>query len=590
MNFKFSLKSIICLLLAIVMLLTTVGCAEKTKKKKKKIIKKKVVVVQKDDDSDEDKNNNIIIGDSVIQENASDFDEEDDDSDDFYPDVLPDVDETKPMTVWRKIPELNLTKNEKYVEVFTPEFESENVDWQGPDGFTIVYDSTNAANKVLADKLATFFKDNDNVILEVKKDTDLTLSASSPLILVGDTVLKTSKLKQTEFAVTKLENGNLFFEGGHDTMVEKAVDWFRTVDREEGKVAVLTGTQEDFVTDVSVLGKDYVYVWGDEFDGEELYDNSKWTQRDRTIYSDLVMVHNDPHFQYVEGGRIRLTSDRYFDPTDGQVGWGSHGSCNSIGDMIFKNGYLEMKVRFDFGQGSFPALWLMTNDSPLEKYVPNYEQYKERYFDLETDIFEFFGKGTHAAANMHKWYKSNEQVEIIDEDGNKTGQYRVFGLNGVDLTDSYKFLRNTRSSGGRYSSFSWGYPDNISTFNFSDEETETLYKDYHIYQMLYEGNSVKFGIDNNWYCEWPLDIAFDYIDGIDPTNNNNGIGYNLWHYLFLDQYVYPPSRMGEKGADAVITTESAPLNTYVDYVRLYQLPDDIAVITSAEADNDLLKQ
>ena len=99
--------------------------------------------------------------------------------------------------------------------------------------------------------------------------------------------------------------------------------------------------------------------------------------------------------------------------------------------------------------------------------------------------------------------------------------------------------------------------------------------------MIYDGESVKFGIDNNWYCEWPLDIAFDYIDGIDPTNNNNGIGYNLWHYVFLDQYVYPPSRIGEKGADAIITIESAPLHSYVDYVRLYQLPDQIAIITSA---------
>ena len=572
MNFKLSLKSIICFLLAVVMVFCTVGCKDSTtKKKKKKIIKKKVIVVQKEDDNDSTQNNG---NNNVVVETP--------------PEELPDTDDQK-QTVWRRIPKLETAKKEKYVEPVVPEFDSKTLDWQGPDGYTIVYDADVAANKVLAEKLATFFKDSDNVILEVKKDTDTTIASSAPMIYVGDTNFKTTKLSKTEFAVTLLDNGNLFFEGGHNTMVEKAVDWFRTIERKQGKVEVLTGTQEDFVTNVNVLGKDYVYVWGDEFDGEEFMDTSKWSQRGRTEHVDFKIVYNDPHFQYVENGKLRITADRYFDPVDGNIGWAAHGSYNSYNDMIFQNGYLEIKVRFDYGQGSFPALWLMTNDSSLEKYVPNYEQYSGRYFDLETDIFEFFGKGTHAASNMHKWYDSTKNTEILDEDGNGTGLYRKVGVNGVDLTDYIKnpMWNNANHGAGRYSSFIWAYPDNPTQFNFSDEETETLYKDYHLYQMLYDADAgyVKFGIDNNWYCTWPLNVNFDYKDGTDPTNNNNGIGYNFWHYIFLDQYIYAPSQAEQKGADAVITTESAPLSSYVDYVRLYQLPDKIAVITSAQAEN-----
>ena len=458
-----------------------------------------------------------------------------------------------------------------------------NADWKENELYANI--GTNAIpSKVLANKLATYFKDTENIILEVKSDADPTLQSAEKLILVGDTFYKKSSLKKTEFAVTLLDSGNLFFEGGHDTMVEKAVDWFRTVEREEGKVAVLTGKQDDFVTEVNLFGKDYVYVWGDEFDGKEFMDTSKWSQMSRNEYPDLKIVYNDPHFQYVENGRLRISVDRYFDPVDGEVGWGAHGSYNSCADMIFKNGYLEMKVRIDYGQGSFPALWLMTNETPLERYVPNYEQYKNRYFNLETDIFEFFGKGTHAAVNVHKWYSQSLACEELDENGNGTGLYRFFGVNGVELTDYIKnpVWRNANHSQGRFSSFVWAWPNNPNQFNFSDEETETLYKDYHLYQMLYDGKTVKVGIDNNWYCEWELDVNFDYIEGTDPTNNNNGIGYNFWHYLYLDQYVYPPSRIAEKDADSIITIESAPLNSYVDYVRLYQLPDDIAVITSAE--------
>ena len=567
MKFNFSTKRIVCFLLAIAMVLSVVACKE-TKKKKKKVIVEEVVIVKPSPDDDE-------------HNTSSDNDNSNDDndiSDDFeYPDY------STGTTPSRRIPTLKLEK-EKYVEPVIPEFESKNVDWEGPVGYTIVYDAKKSANRVLANKLATYFKDNDNIILEVKSDADPTLQSAEKLILVGDTFYKKSSLKKTEFAVTLLDSGNLFFEGGHDTMVEKAVDWFRTVEREEGKVAVLTGKQDDFVTEVNLFGKDYVYVWGDEFDGEEFMDTSKWSQMSRNEYPDLKMVYNDPHFQYVENGRLRISVDRYFDPVDGEVGWGAHGSYNSCNDMIFKNGYLEMKVRIDYGQGSFPALWLLTNETPLEKYVPNYEQYKNRYFNLETDIFEFFGSGTHATVNVHKWYNQSLACEELDENGNGTGLYRIFGVNGVELTDYIKnpVWRNAGHSQGRFCAFVWNWPEKPNQFNFSEKEAETLYKDYHLYQMLYDGETVKVGMDNNWYCEWELDVNFDYIEGTDPTNNNNGIGYNFWHYLYLDQYVYPPSRIGEKDADSIITIESAPLNSYVDYVRLYQLPDDIAVITSAE--------
>ncbi len=571
MNHKISLKRIVCLLLALVMVLAIVGCQDKPKKKKK-VIKQQVVVVKPSPDDDDDND------DSNIDDSDDDSDDYEEDDDSEYPDYSTNT------TPSRRIPKLPEAKKEKYKEVFSPEFSSENVDWAGPEGFVVVYDAEVSANRVLAEKLVTFFKDSENIILEAKPDDDASLTKDSKMILVGDTFWKKTTLKKTEFAVTLLDNGNLFFEGGHNTMVEKAVDWFRTVERVSGKVAVLKGTQSDFVDSINLFGKDYVYVWGDEFDGEEFIDDSKWVQAMRNEYSDLKIVHNDPHFQYVENGRLRISVDRYFDPSNGEIGWGAHGSCNSKNDMIFKNGYLEIKVRVDYGQGSFPAFWLMTSETPLEKYVPNYEQYKNRYFNLETDIFEFFGKGTHAAVNLHKWYDQSLACEELDENGNGTGLYRFFGVNGVELTDYIKnpVWRNAAHSQGRYSSFVWAWPNNPNQFNFSDEEAETLDRDYHLYQMLYDGKTVKVGMDNNWYCEWELDVNYDYIEGTDPTNNNNGIGYNLWHYLYLDQYVYPPSRLDERDPDQVITIDSAPLDTYVDYVRLYQLPDDIAVITSAE--------
>lgn len=569
MNSKISLKRILCFLLAAVMAATILGCGKETAKKKKKVVKKKVVVVQTDDVTQENDDNTTI-----------------DNNGDNAGDVVTNTGNTTTTLKPRAIPSIK-TETEKYQETFTPEFASEYVDWAGADGYTIVYDPGVVENKVLASKLSTFFKDSQNVIVPVQRCTDPSVVNDGKLILVGDTAFKTSNLKETEFAVTLLDNGNLFFEGGHTAMVEKAVDWFRTVEQKTGKVSVLSGVQDDFTSKVSVFGNEYVYVWGDEFDGEEMYDSSKWNQGYRQEYDDLKIVHNDPDFQYVENGRLRISVDRYFDPSDGNIGWGAHGSCQTKNEMLFKNGYLEVKARFDYDQGSFPAIWLMTNDSPLEKYVPDYEQYSGRYFNLETDIFEFFGKGTHATVNMHKWYNTSITEEIKDDNGEGTGIYKKYALNGVDLTDYIKNPKwnNTKNGKNQFNAFVWAYPDNPNTLDFSAKETETLYKDYHIFKMLYTPETVKFGIDDNWYCEWKLDVNFDYKEDTDPTNNNNGIGYNFWHYLLLDQYLYPPSRAEDKGTDTVVTIDSVPLDTYIDYVRLYQLPDDIAIVTSTMINN-----
>ena len=138
--------------------------------------------------------------------------------------------------------------DELHKETFKPEFESKNVAWDGPEEYVIVYSTATDKNgattnaRVLAEKLKTFFSDNDKVNLSVYKDTDPALAGVEKMILVGDTAYYKSSLKETEFAVN-LVGSKLVFEGGHFAMVEKAVDWFRTISREKGKVATLKGTQ-----------------------------------------------------------------------------------------------------------------------------------------------------------------------------------------------------------------------------------------------------------------------------------------------------------------------------------------------------------
>ncbi len=414
MNLNVTLKKIICFLLAVLMLLGTVACKDtggKRKVIKKK--KKKVIVVNPDTPAD---NNNS----SIIVEDDGDVEEE----------------QVRPK---RRLPEVAEVK-EKYVEPIIPEFDYEYKELNLTDDYVIVYSFEKWENRfeskiegkydrpinetafcrIAANDLATYFNEKCGLELEVVRDTDPKAQTATKKILVGDTAYYKTSLADNEFAVN-IVDGNIIFEGGHFAMVEKAVDWFRTVKIEEGKVATLSGKQDDFATTklVKVRQKDgtvkeivYDYVWGDEFDGAEFNDYDKWAQGTFGLerQDDMLNIFDDPQFQYVENGRLRLTGDRYYDEGNPAIGYATSGQIDTDGKMLFRNGYMEFRARLPYTRGGFPAIWTMTADAMGQENLPNYDYddgyglYKERVWDLEFDLFESFADEEHMTTTIHKWY------------------------------------------------------------------------------------------------------------------------------------------------------------------------------------------
>ena len=417
MNLNITFKKLICFLLAVLMLLTTVACKDTGKKKKViKKVKKKVIVVQ--DETQDDNTGDIVI--------------EDDDKDEGDVKVRP----------TRKLPEVNSNKKEYYVEPIIPEFEYEYKDLKITNDYVIVYAfekwdnryesrnpdgskravSETAFNRIAANDLATFFNENYGLELKVLRDSTAEAQAATKKIVVGDISTYKSSLADNEFAV-KLVGDDLVFEGGHFAMVEKAVDWFRTVELKEGKVATLSGKQDNFKTQVTIDGVQYDYVWGDEFDGKEFNDYDKWAQGNFGLerQDDMLNIFNDPQFQYVENGKLRLTGDRYFDEGNAQIGYATSGQIDTDGVMLFRNGYYEFYARLPYTRGGFPAIWTMTADAVGQEKVPNYYYddgygvYSKRVWDLEFDLFESFADADHMTTTIHKWYTPRRNTSFTKD-------------------------------------------------------------------------------------------------------------------------------------------------------------------------------
>lgn len=692
MNLKISLKQVICFLLAIIMLLGTVSCGNDTAKKKKVIkkIKKKVIIVNEDETTD---NNSSVI-----------IEEEEEEEEDTY--VRP----------TRMLPEVAVAE-EEYVEPIIPEFDYEYKSLNITNDYVIVYayekwenryESLNedgsdrlinetAFNRLAANNLATYFNEKYGLQLNVVRDTTDAAKAATKKILVGDTAYYKSKLSDNEFAV-KIVGEDLVFEGGHFAMVEKAVDWYQTVEIQEGKVAVLSGKQDNFKSTITLNGVTYDYVWGDEFDGEEFIDDDKWAQGTFGLerQDDMLNIFNDTQFQYVENGKLRLTGDRYFDEGDATIGYATSGQIDTDGKMLFRNGYFEFYARLPYRRGGFPAIWTMTADPTNVADVPNYNyddgygKYSDRVWDLEFDLFESFADSDHMTTTIHKWYTNRGKTSIaseaidltIEEElmvendraavKNKDGQwvydtpivktttatvdgvattvnvyyyvkdgkkvyvnqaeideqdkaiadgtleikeeetYQYMLLEGIlkEAHMRYKIIMSVKQSNGTYLdvdmfkyrlspftnmsksmntyAYQFSYYGNkgdaqnglSGSYRRQDDDgvygdwrwyfnEETINNEYHLYAFHVTTDHCTVYMDNEPFLDFDWDPAYDYKDGVDISNNNNGVGFNFWQYFLIDMMIYTPNNF-KVDDTRKIQAGDTPFNLYIDYMRCYQ--------------------
>ncbi|MBQ6885027.1 MAG: family 16 glycosylhydrolase [Clostridia bacterium] len=581
---KIFIKRLVCFALAVIMVISVVGCKETKKKKPQKVVvRDKITVVPSNKDENNDSTNSDVPNNSV---------------EDLTTRAKRDL--LKKEKVEKIIP-----FDELYPETSKPTFKSTSVDWAGPEDYVIVYSPSKDKNgaptnaRVLAEKLKTFFKDNDNVDLPVYKDTDPALTGNEKMILVGDTAYQKSDLSEKEYALTLLDNGNLFFEGGHIVMTEAAIDWFRTVKREKGKLALITGESDDFTSTLTLDGKEYVYVWGDEFDGEEYLDKSKWCTGDHMVQNpDFAYFDSDEHIS-VENGRLRMTAKRYLSETNATYGYSAIGSVDTPETMAYRSGYIEIDARLSYVQGCLPPLWLMSN--PEEAPILPREQYTAPW-TVEIDIFETFGNGNMWDVSFHKYYKSYDYVvngkrysngitfKQYDEVGN---QINEMYYNGTPLSDKIIWNEDAYATYGTITQYRHAYhyanykdgqyynpaKNREHQYVFEGEALEKLNETYHTYGFLHDAKGYKVYLDGECWFEgdWLTDIDAR-VPGFD-CDNNNGWGYDLYYYLIMNQYIYTPA--SKWGSNMWVVNESLPISSYIDAVRLYQLPDQIDVLTPA---------
>lgn len=420
----------------------------------------------------------------------------------------------------------------KNLDYNKPQFTVKYEEFDGVRDYSIVYPQGNKELLVCAKYLRNFFRKTDGLELEVKSDA---FPCVGKEILVGDTNRYKTNLSEKEFAVSLQEN-RLVFEGGHNVMVEKAVKWFMTFDRTVTRIATLKGTAEDFNSSVTINGEKYDYVWGDEFDGN-FFDQTKFVQRSHMGKGSgcAYVLTGENDTLKVEDGLMKMSAINYTDDSNPEIKYAIPECLCTDDTMWWLYGYAEIRAKVPMKKGSWPAWWATSYCHSMKGKTKGWK------YLVEIDFFEVFSNKTLVQPNIHKWYKNyaGTFTEFIDENG--------------------EYMRHN------------GYADlKLPTTKYEMPEEEN--EGYHTYGFKWTPKEMVMSVDGIEYMKYDLTFNFDNL-----TDMEDFVKQPL--HMIFDNWIYTPG--GWCATEKNLTSpESLPSEFFVEYVRLYQKPDEGYVINS----------
>lgn len=407
------------------------------------------------------------------------------------------------------------------------QFDYDKVKWDGPDGYKIVIPAGNTATKKTATLLQEYYKAL-GVNLSVVTDATAALDKE---ILIGTTNRSESVKDMPEAELSVSVSGKkLVFSAGHDVTVDSAVKKYIRLAPEKNE-AFTFKIKTDFV---STYDTDYKYVWGDEFEGNGV-DFTKWDYITKMVGNEVVELSYEKNVVDVADGRLKLHALSYFNNDKEGVEYRIPGSVITQNKMNYVYGYLEIRSRVPYSPGVWASFWTQSTDKL--KGTRNYD------YMLEVDIYEIFRTyGKHP--NLIHWYTK-------EFDYNK--RYEPNKTPGVSVSHAV-------------------YPVGANPDVYWFEPSASLNYEYHTYGYLWTPTEIKMYVDGE--CHVTYDITKAFIDKHQDLSSY----HDPQHVIFNNHVFYPG--VSTACVSIQLHPESLPACHYIDYIRLYQKPNQGELYTA----------
>lgn len=419
------------------------------------------------------------------------------------------------------------TAQKKVYKDIDGQFEYETVDWDGPEGYRIVVPDGNEAVTESAELLRDYYK-TVNISLSIV--TDKTAETANE-ILIGKTNRAESNVKlRDEDIKVEVKNGKLVIGGGHNVSVDSAVRKYIRLAPKSNQAFVF-----EIKTDFKATMLDgYEYVWGDEFEGTEL-DSSKWDLRLNMVGCEAVEVSKEENVVAVNEGRLKMYALHYFNNDRKGTKYRVPYGIVSDYKMNYTYGYAEIRARVPFAKGIWPSWWLSASYDSL-----TVDKYKSKNYGLEIDIFEVFDE-FNVTPGLIKWYTSEFDYNTRYNTGGQAGE-------AVSLTTHYLDKENHK------------------VYKMPETEIDK----YHIYGFEWTPTEMAMYVDGEKYMTYDITKSFDLCDDLSGYHDPHSFRFNN-HIFHQDISLANPS--------IDLSPESLPAAYFVDYIRLYQKPNQGEIYT-----------
>ena len=281
----------------------------------------------------------------------------------------------------------------------------------------------------------------------------------------------------------------------------------------------------------SSLSSDYVYVWGDEFDGDTL-NTQKWgiygkMNGSSGEYEGDVVCLDDETAIDVENGNLRLTAYKteagtYVVPT----------SVVTQNTMNFQYGYVEIRAKFPVQDGVWSSWWTKSVFDASDTYCLTQSNTD---VGAEIDMIEVFDTNQ-ATFNIIKWWANDEG-----------------GFNSWYPNDAPKAYTQTITN------------DRYYVFGYEWTEDEVI--------MYCDG--VEYG---------RYDISQPYTEKIPGRNvfidesGTNMDCFDAYQFLIFNNHLFYPS-VSNAGIFITENENFSSADFLIDYCRVYQKPGYGGIVT-----------
>ncbi len=292
---------------------------------------------------------------------------------------------------------------------------------------------------------------------------------------------------------------------------------------------------------LAVNSNSYQLVWFDDFAGDAL-NEANWTKTPCASYADDVFYTYEESNIKLSSGDLNLTSfkNSYYDPEGDTLYKQSEylvpGSVHTENKMSYKYGYLEIRAKVPYKEGSWPAFWLRSSNATGKNYDAPYE--------LEVDVFEVFGSKDTMRSNLHQHF--TVETEEVDENGDPIIEH-------IDVQTTGEAISQAEAH----------------TFTNSAD----LYNEYHTYGFEWSEDRMAIYVDRELQCEWFLNAESLATYGLDPDTT----GFDTTLNVIFGNNLITSETEGFSLSQMIEGNEgNLPAEFDIDWIRLYQKNDGLS--------------